>query len=200
MLPTRSELRRTTNPRYATCDRTDDGSQGVDRQTPSKAKNKSKKQQIAPKQRDGIKELGYFTPFNFFPSRVQQNLDMENLTHQPDMSVTNVESQPPGMNPTSIIFCGPWQSINGTNSSQADFEFDSEYKAPGDLYVSGPGHPRPLVKLGISDITMEGEWGVDRGEGVTVQASRPLSKPVLATPLTFIFLCYSRENMGRFIH
>ena len=52
---------------------------------------------------------------------------MENLTHQPDMSVPNVESKPPGLNPTSIDFCGPWQPINGTNSSQAGFEFDSEY-------------------------------------------------------------------------
>ena len=64
--------------------------------------------------------------------------------------------------------------------------------------MSGPGHPRPLVKSGVSDITI-GE-GVDRGEGVNVQGSRPLSKPGLATPLTFIFLCFSRENMGRVIH
>ena len=32
--------------------------------------------------------------------------------------------------------------------------------------MSGPGHPRPLVKSGISDITIG--VGVDRGEGLAV--------------------------------
>ena len=76
------------------------------------------------------------------PSRVQQNLDKESLTHAPDTSVLNVKSPPPGMNLTSIDFCGPWQPINDTISSQAGFDFDKVNKAPGDLDVSGSGHPR----------------------------------------------------------
>ena len=94
-------------------------------------------------------------------SRVQQNLDTESLIHQPDMSVPNVESQPPGagMNLDSFDFCGPWQPINDTISSQAGFDFDTVNKAPGGLDVSGPGHPRPLQQLGISDLPI----GVSKG-------------------------------------
>ena len=79
---------------------------------------------------------------------------MEIHTHQPDMSAPNVESHPPGMNPTSIDFCGPWQPINGMNSSQTGFDFESVNKTPGVLDFSGPGHPRPLVQSGISGVSL----------------------------------------------
>ena len=62
----------------------------------------------------------FFRPLYFLcHPEFQQNLDTESLTHQPDMSVPNVESLPPGagMNLTSIDFCGPWQPITGTNST-----------------------------------------------------------------------------------
>ena len=45
------------------------------------------------------------------------------------------------MNPTSIDFCGPWQPINDTISSQAGFDFDTVNKAPGHLDVSGSVTP-----------------------------------------------------------
>ena len=122
---------------------------------------------------------------------------MENLTHQPDMSVPNVESQLPGLNPTSIDFQGPWQPINGTNISQAGFEFDSEYKATGGLYVSGPGHPRPLVKSGISDITIGGGGRQGQPSLVETRISDPIDIhiPVLfdrkyGQGHTLSFLCY----------
>ena len=57
-----------TNPRYATCDRTDDGSHEVERHTSSKAKTRSTKQQIAPKQRDGMKSLVTSPPSSSVPS------------------------------------------------------------------------------------------------------------------------------------
>ena len=97
-------------------------------------------------------------PSSSAPSRVQ-NLDRENLKHQSDTAVLNVESQSPGMNPTSIDICGPWQPINDTISSLAGFGFDTVNKAPGGLDVSGPGHPRPLQQLGISNLPIGGPKG-----------------------------------------
>ena len=107
MVPKRSKRRRTTNPSYATCDRTDDdddddGGHEVQRQMPNKAKPKSTKQQIAPNQQDGIESLVISPPSSSAPSRVQ-NLDREKLKHQSDTAVLNVESQPSGMNPTSPV-------------------------------------------------------------------------------------------------
>ena len=170
MVLKRSKRRRTTNPRYATCDRTDDdGGHEVQRQTPNKAKPKSTKQQIAPNQQDGIESLVISPPSSFAPSRVQ-NLDRENLKHQSDTAVLNVESQPLGMNPTSIDICGPWQPINDTISSQAGFDFDTVNKAPGGLDVSGLGHPRPLQQLGISDLPI---GGLQRGEGYMFRQAVP---------------------------
>ena len=86
--PKRSERRRTTNPRYTTSDRTDDGSHEVERPTPIKAKTINlKKQQITPKQRDGMESLVTSPLSSSVPSRVPQNLDKESLTHEPDTSV-----------------------------------------------------------------------------------------------------------------
>ena len=70
------------------------------------------------------------------------------------------------MNPTSIDICGPWQPINDTISSLAGFGFDTVNKAPRGLDVSGPGHPRHLQQLGISDLPI---GGVQRGEGLHVR-------------------------------
>ena len=76
------------------------------------------------------------------------------------------------MNTTSIDFCGPWQPYNDMNSSgQANFDFDTVNQAPLGRDDSRPGHPRPLVQSGNSNITI---GGLDRDEGVQVQASRPL--------------------------
>ena len=98
------------------------------------------------------------------------------------------------MNPTSIDICGPWQPINDTISSQAGFDFNTVNKAPGGLDVSGLGHPRPLQHLGISDLPI---GGLQRGEGLHVQTSRPLVYLVLVTPLAFIFLVLSGKKFGQ---
>ena len=84
------------------------------------------------------------------------------------------------MNPTSIDICGPWQPINDTISSQAGFDFNTVNKAPGGLDVSGLGHPRPLQHLGISDLPM---GGLQRGEGLHVQTSRPLVESSISDPI-----------------
>ena len=90
-----------------TCDRIDDGSHEVERQPTIKVKTRSTKQQIAPKQRDRKESELNSPPSSSVPSRVQENLDMESLTHQTDMSFPNVKSQPPDITPTSIDLCGP---------------------------------------------------------------------------------------------
>ena len=99
--------------------------------------------------------------------------ETESLTYQPGMQpVLTVELKSPGMNTTSIDFCGPWQPYNDMNSSgQANFDFDTVNQAPLGRDDSAPGHPRPLLQSGNSNITI---GGLDRDEGVQVQASRPL--------------------------
>ena len=164
MVPKRSKRRWTTNPRYATHDRTDGDMMGATRYRDKRRTRQSPNLQnnTAPR----VSKMEWRTwlfspPSSSAPSRVQ-NLDRENLTHQSDTAVLNVESQPPGMNPTRIDFCGPWQPINDTTISQAGFDFDTVNKAPGGLDVSGLGHPRPLQHLGISDLPI---GGLQRGEG-----------------------------------
>ena len=121
-----------------------------------------------------------------------QNLDTESLTHQPDMSVPNVESLPPGagMNLTSIDFCGPWQPITGTNSSQSGFDFDSLNKALGGLNVSGPGHPRHILLIFLSGVPI---WV----RGYMFRLAVPLSKPVFPTPLAILFLVLFERKYGQ---
>ena len=142
MVPKRSKRHRTTNPRYTTCHRTDDWFHEVERQKPRTAKTKSKKATKRPQTARWNGELGYFAPFIFcaIPSSAESG---QGKPHTRTRHISlYVESPPPGMNPTSIDFCGPWQPINDTISSQAGFDFDTVNKAPGDIDVNVSGHPR----------------------------------------------------------
>ena len=102
------------------------------------------------------------------------------------------------MNPTSIDFFGPLQPINDTISSQAGFDFDTVNKAPRGLDVSGLGHPRPLQQLGISDLPI---GGLQRGEGLHVQTSRPLVESSISDPIGIHIPGIIREKIwaGSFI-
>ena len=98
----------------------------------------------------------------------------------------------------NIDFCGPWKPINGTNSSQAGFDFDTVNMAPGGLDVGGPSHSRPLQQLGISDLPI---GGLHRGQGLYVQTNRPLVESSNSDPIGIHIPCTIREkNMGRIIH